>query len=694
MFVLLEGEMMVSIPLGKGATKEVARLHPGDFVGEMALLANTKRSADIQSIGASSLAKLSLSGFDTLMDIHAPITLKLAKMASERLRANRLMTHLSRLLKSDDISLLTTFESKMEWIGLKKGEILFRQGDLGDSASVVVSGRLRVTRVNDHGEEHYIREIGSGEIVGSTSLLLETERAATVYAIRDSELARIPQHAFSELTQQFPDTGFELIRTILRREVSGTKVSLEDESPHTSIALVPLDRDIDMEAIQSLLTTELERFGPTTVLSPRRVGAHLNESGIVEMTDLETANLRIEQWVSSVESDYRFTIYQADSAEGNWSRIAIRRADLVVYVANANSEVHIREIETWNDADCTGAELGTSLLLLHAPDVRQPKNSRRWLEGRNIEVIYHVHEKSKSDMGRVARILSGNAVSVVLGGGGARAWAHIGAFRALEELGIPVDMVGGTSMGGAVAAFKAQGLSASEIFEEATRISRQIKDYTLPIVSIMSGKRLYKYINSAAGSWDIEDLWTRFFCVSTNMTTARAVCHRSGNLALAGRATLAIPGVFPPVVDGQNLLVDGSVLHNLPLEFMRDINPGGSIIALDVLPKTGPRARYDYGIHLSGWDVLRSRLFPWRKSIQMPSIAGTILRSMAIGSDLAREKSLENQLADLYINIDVRGVSMLEFEAVERAESIGYEKTIRRLEEWAQEEGIVDRLSP
>ncbi len=299
--------------------------------------------------------------------------------------------------------------------------------------------------------------------------------------------------------------------------------------------------------------------------------------------------------------------------------------------------------------------------------------------------IFHVRRGQQADLARLARILTGNAVSLVLGGGGARGFAHIGVLRALEELDIPVDMVGGTSMGAPIAGFVAQGSGVGEVNARAGKAYRNIIDFTLPLVSLIAGERITASIKQQTGSWDIEDYWLPFFCVSTNLTTGQLVVHRRGESWRAIRSSVSIPGVLPPVpVDGA-LLVDGAVLNNLPVDVMREMNPFGTVIAVDVTPPMGPTARSDYGAGLSGWRVLANKLLPWREASAVPGMASTILQATVAGSELKRQQILEQNLADVYLNINVEGVGMLQFDARDEAAQLGYDGAIEPLRAWAEE---------
>jgi predicted acylesterase/phospholipase RssA len=312
----------------------------------------------------------------------------------------------------------------------------------------------------------------------------------------------------------------------------------------------------------------------------------------------------------------------------------------------------------------------------------------RWFGARDLASVHHLREDDSTTFARLARHLAGRAVGLVLGGGGARGFAHLGVIRALEELGVPVDIVGGASIGGAVSMPTAQGQSAAEATATIKHYFRSLLDYTLPVVSLLAGRRITGVIQEFSGSWDIEDLWLTYYCVSSSMTTARTVVHRRGNLARAARASVAIPGVLPPVVEGDELLVDGGVLNNLPLDVMREINPTGPVIAVHVVARNGPRAKSDFGLALSGWALMASRWLPWRRRVAAPSVVTTILRSMFVGAEAKVTTLLEAGLPDLYLNINASVVSLLEFDTVERVAQLGYDAAIEPIREWIAAGGL------
>ena len=182
---------------------------------------------------------------------------------------------------------------------------------------------------------------------------------------------------------------------------------------------------------------------------------------------------------------------------------------------------------------------------------------------------------------------------------------------------------------------------------------------------------------------DIEDLPIPFFCVSSRLDRGEVHVHEHGPLVEAIRASAALPGVLPPAVVDEELVVDGAVLNNLPVDIMRR-RPVGPIIAVDVSSRH--TRRVDYEVTPSSWAVLRSRWLPFTKRYRVPGLATLILRSTEIGTLLqARQRGAE---ADLLINPPVRQFRMTDVKAFDPIVQVGYEHGLESLKAWlARDDG-------
>lgn len=685
-FVVLAGRLTAVFTDEAGCERPLTVMTAGSIVGEVPLMVGGKRSATVRADEPSTLAVLSADAMAQLLESNPALAARLSEVVALRLRRVQLATHLTSLFPDVPPPALLDLGQSVEWVSLEAGETLFRQGEAGDAAYLIVSGRVRIALADDdHGGERIIGEITAGEMVGEQAILLDAPRSATVYAGRDTDLARIPRAIFSRFVERHPTIMLSMVRTLVDRSRDALRRPRRRARLRVSIALIGLDPDA-VDAFERPLITELEKLGSTIVMSPASVDAALCKPGIAESRPGDPAHIRLRQWLHEMEGAHRFVIYRADGHGSAWTERAIRQSDHVVFFARAIGDPSLRPSE--RAARPAGA--GRRLALLHTADTPRPVGTARWLAERQVETVHHVREGDAASFARLARQLAGCAVGLVLGGGGARGFSHLGVLRALEELGVPVDIIGGASIGAAVSMPTAQGQQAAEATATIRHYFRSLLDYTLPVASLLAGRRITGVIQEFAGSWDIEDLWLTYYCVSSSMTTARTVVHRRGNLARAARASVAIPGVLPPVVEGDELLVDGGVLNNLPLDVMRTLNPTGPVIAVHVVARQGPRAKSDFGLALSGWRLAASQWLPWRKRVAVPSLITTILRSMFVGAEAKVMAMLEEGLADLSLNINASVVGLLDFETVDQVAQIGYEAALEPLRQWIANGGLGD----
>ncbi len=154
-------------------------------------------------------------------------------------------------------------------------------------------------------------------------------------------------------------------------------------------------------------------------------------------------------------------------------------------------------------------------------------------------------------MRHLVRRLTGRSIGLVLSGGGARGLAHIGVVRALEESAVPIDVVGGTSMGGIIAGLYALGHDSRSMLDLSRRGFvkmgvQPLMDYTPPIVSLLSGRRAAAVLKILAADTQIEDLWIKYFCVSTNLTRAESLVHEDGPLYKSRSRRPVCPDITRP----------------------------------------------------------------------------------------------------------------------------------------------------
>jgi len=177
-------------------------------------------------------------------------------------------------------------------------------------------------------------------------------------------------------------------------------------------------------------------------------------------------------------------------------------------------------------------------------------------------------------------------IGLALSGGSVRGAAHLGVLEILEREGLRPDCVAGVSAGSAVGAVYCAGLDLDEIKRIALGLQwRKLGRVTRPRLGFLDGRRLEQYLEEIIGPLQFDELEISFAAVAVDIVRGELVVLREGPVGAAVRASCALPGVFTPVERGEQILVDGGVLNNLPVSVVRDMG-ADYVIAVDLLPPT------------------------------------------------------------------------------------------------------------
>jgi len=517
------------------------------------------------------------------------------------------------------------------------GEWLIREGDDAEDLYVVLRGRLRAVAGVD-ADRRTLRVLGPGAAIGELALLTGSVRSASVQAVRDSTLLQLGRGRFVELMERDPHFAAAVARELAAQLQLSGGLAAPPTRP-ALIALRRLDPGVPLEAVASSLARALSAYGPVEVLEADAAG-----TSAVERAEDENAHVLLVD----------------EAGAGLWSDLCARQADRTLLVATAESSP---PGETSPDADLVvlGPSSGGALRALL--DAVQPRAHHRLAST----------EPSDPGAGRLARRLVGRALGVVLSGGGARGFAHIGALAELEADGIEVDRYGGCSMGSFIAAMAAAGWSARDIrdrcHEELVRHS-PFNDYTLPRVALIRSRKAARMFDRLFGEMTIEELAKPLFTVSADLLSSRLVVHRRGSLTEAVGASMSIPGLVPPLSRSGRLLVDGGVLNNLPIDAMADSGEG-PIVAVDVVRR----------LEASAVD-----------EPPLPSIMETLSRATVLGSVERAERNRE--LALLVITPDTQDIPLRDFRALDRAVEAGRAAARAALDAGAREEILAAVTAP
>ena len=624
---------------------EPGEIGPGEWTGEMAVLTGQPRSATLRALEDGLLVRLPREGWDELARRYPALASRLTEAIGPRLRRRQLLRVWEELFGVTDPEAFRDLEEVVEWRRVAAGEALVRQGDPSDAMYVVVTGRFRTTVRGEDGTETVVRETGPFSTIGELGLLADQPRSATVVALRDGEVLRLGRDGFRAFALGRPEALLRVASIVAGRQAAApaarSRAAAAAGAPAgLTIAVLPLSPAPTLRSFAKLLSRRLAGLGPTLLLDAAGLDERHGRSGAAETPLAGPLALAVDVSLRDLEDRTRYLLLDAGSGGEAWRERCLRRADRVLLVAEATAEPGKGPVDALLDALRLPAR--RELVLLHPAGTAEPSGTADWLAGREVAEHHHVRAGNDRDEARLARRLAGRGVGLVLGGGGARGLAHVGVLRALEEEGIEVDLVAGASMGAVVGAgWALHGASAPLVALAETFASpSRIYDRTLPLVSLMSGGKVLRVMRSLYGERAIEDLWTPFFSVSTNLTRARVDVDRSGPLWRAVRKSMSIPGVFPPVIEDGDVVVDGGVVDNFPVERMASRLDCGTVLGVNVAPAVDKVKPYRFGPELSGWKVLAGRVVPFARKTRAPSLVGSLLRTQEINSVMALRSGL------------------------------------------------------
>src|SRR5262245_19911955 len=574
----------------------------------------------------------------------------------------RLRRTVERFFQVYDAEAVGALLSEFRVLEVRGGEWLFRQGDPADSLYLIARGRLQVWGEADAGGARLFGEIGSGEAVGEVGLLTGGARTAGVRSIRDSVLLRLDRDSFHRLAATHGPLVLNLTAQVAERLRDRTAAVGDVARGLENLALLPVGEAPRVRRFAARLAAALEAHDSVLHVDRSAVGAR-EESALAE-------------WLHEQEARYRFLVLEAQPRPSPWSELCRRHADVLIFVADAQQ---MPSAGPWAGLAGEAGAARRILVLLHPGDgISGPA---RWLQALPAAQVHPVragHEER--DLARLARVLAGTALALVLGGGAARGFAHVGVLRALEEAGIPVDWVGGSSIGSVFCALRAFDWDADRVGALARRAfveENPLGDYTLPLVSLLRGRRLRRLVLEHF-DLDIEDLPIPFFCVSSHLDRGEVTVHERGALWRAVRASVALPGVLPPAVIDGHLAVDGAILNNLPVDVMRR-RPVGRVIGVDLSARRS-RVALDYDEVPGPLELLAGRLWPFGRRRKGPHILSLMMKASLVSS-FAHSRAMHGR-TDLMLTPPVEGFGLLDVRAFDRIVAVGYEHARERLASW------------
>ncbi|XP_056586233.1 patatin-like phospholipase domain-containing protein 7a isoform X2 [Triplophysa dalaica] len=690
--------------------------HPGELVGQLAVLTGEPLIFTVRAHRDCSFLSISKTHFYEIMRAEPTVVLNVAHSVVRRM---------SPFVRQIDFAL--------DWMAVEAGRAVYRQGDKSDSTFIVLSGRLRSVIMKEDGKKELTGEYGRGDLIGVVEALTHQNRATTVHAVRDSELAKLPEGALCSIKRKFPQVVTRLIHLLgekILQQVNGplTARSLALHTPSSkwdagnpasnlsTITVLPVSEEVPLTAFTLELQHALLAIGPTLLLTSDIIKQRLGSAALDSVHEY-----RLSSWLGQQEDIHRIVLYQTDASLTPWTQRCIRQADCIIIVGLGEQDPAVGELERMLEGSAVRAQ--KQLVLLHREDGPPPKGTAEWLNMRSwisrhlhlscprrvfskrslpklIEMYQRVFQKNAdrhSDFSRLARFLTGNTIALVLGGGGARGCCQVGIIRALTEAGIPIDQVGGTSIGSMMGALYAEDRSYSRMkirarqwAMEMTSVFKKVLDLTYPITSMFSGASFNSSINGVFKDKQIEDLWIPYFNITTDITASTMRVHTDGSLWRYVRSSMSLSGYLPPLCDPKDghLLMDGGYINNLPADVARSMG-AKVVIAIDVGSQDETNLT-NYGDALSGWWLLWKRLNPIAEKVKVLNMT-EIQARLAYVCSVRQLESVKNSDYCEYIRPPIDRYRTLEFGKFDEISEVGYQHGKTLLDVWSRS-GVVEKM--
>lgn len=571
----------------------------------------------------------------------------------------------------------------MTEVSIAGGETLIKEGEKDFSMYILIFGRLYV---KNESSTLPFAEICPGESVGEIAILTGSERTATVYARRDSLLLKLTKENYERFEKENLESALNLTKASLTRVALKKKLTLPGQRIRI-ITIAPAG-DSDHTEFAQLLYQRLTTNYSAILIDRKLCDEHFQLQ--ISQSDLNSDDTHpLLNWIQSLEKNYDFVILVSDRQMTPWTARCFRECDRVFFIADTKVHHALNSIELLYLQESLSDDKIYDLIFIQPQESEVITGTGQWFAKRSFSRYYHIKLKTPEHLDKIIRILTNSSIGIVLNGGGARGYSHLGVIRALLECKIPIDYLGGTSMGAIIGgSFVYGGLDRT--MELLTKLGKVWKpDYTFPYIALYKGATTTNFLKILLDDVNIEDLWTNFFCISCNLSKKESRVHTTGKLWKALRMSLSLPAIFPPVYENGDMFIDGGIVNNMPIDEMRKVMKGGKIIGVNCSAdrKIIPSSLYNTS-HVSGWTYfLKSIFLDKEKRGQQNDIFNIITASIGLAGDTHQRYVSKD--ADLLIEIKTKKYGLLDFTKLNELEKIGYDTAMQVIKENFSTNGII-----
>ncbi|KAI5181921.1 lysophospholipid hydrolase [Nematocida sp. AWRm80] len=606
-------------------------------------------------------------------------------------------------ITKEEFSLMTQLsDALLDWRVVQPGERIGTTNSISN-VTIVCNGYF----VKENSIKYF--GIGPGRILFEKEAILGETGTYTATSTRLSEVIEIPAEYIAETNKQFPRVSSRLYKRLLSR--TATEQELDRPAIITFVTNNPLETQIEM--FTYFLSVEMNKHSTSTVLT-----SDILELSIDSSMDRPLSILALLQVVTFLQEEYSQILLSVVVNDVYRINYLENLSDIIFYLAENGDQRELSLKKVWCKLDT---------VILHRNSTRNVLEGRYYGQRHHVEFPFidvpvqairnRMNNKQNTsqrirctndsyhspefpifpleDLKRFIRTLKGTNVGLVLGGGGARGIAHIGIIQALEEAGIPIDAIGGTSMGAFVGALYAIRGSNKDAFNKSKKLSmligsiwRVLLDITYPVCSMFTGKSFNWGLKLIFKAKKIEDLWLPYYCITTDIAAFEEKVHTFGPLWKYVRASMGLAGYVPPVCDKGSFLLDGGYVNNVPADTMRSIGIR-NIIAVDVGSEV-QNDYDDYGDSVNGFYILFQKIFGTKKFFSLTEIQ----YRLAYITSVTKERTFKSDLSIKYIKPNLSGYKTMNFRQFDEIVAHGYQQGKKIVAEWKKTGEYTSLINP